>query len=181
MITDCIILSFNGKDPICGEDDATLESLGIVNGDLLTVIDVDNLSTSETPKEKSLGSSSASSSKGTREESTVKMEKGNSGSASSVYVKVSNLLEAVDGTPPDSVIRCFEQYSPASNGEVVNLLIYINMIEAGFALGDPFQNLADLFRPVGEIWYQQSSIIILVFLLLYVLLLLSLWVLLSKF
>lgn len=123
-------LSFNGKDPIVAEDHSSLSSLGIVNGDLLVVIPA--TSSSIVNKDKEIKEQKSNTSSQNLGKNTNKVDR----NMCTSNVKVCSLLEAKDGVPPPSVFENFEKYSPSSASEAINILVHINMLEAGFVLGE---------------------------------------------
>ncbi|XP_068234867.1 F-box only protein 7-like [Palaemon carinicauda] len=151
-VREPLTLSLNGSDPLFGNEDDSLSSLGIVPGDMLIIIppsekQVDTATAScsltDTDKKEIVSSpgtsTSSSSSKNAKDESEPATKK----SSTQIYEEnkgtVKILLEVKDGYPSSSLEKLFNECSPSSASQAVNLLVHLTMLECGFCLVDDFQ------------------------------------------
>lgn len=140
-------LSLNGSDALTGAEDAPLQSLGIVPGDLIKVLPPSAPAASApapqiapSPKPQA---TSASGPKPSRMEGSSDGASGSSPSTTSSAKTgppdrkveespVSLLIEAKDGCPPPSLVELFSKCSPSSPSQAVNLMVHLTMLECGF-------------------------------------------------
>ncbi|KAK7051160.1 hypothetical protein SK128_025706 [Halocaridina rubra] len=126
-VSEPLTVSLNGSDPLFGNDDSLLTNLGIVPGDMLTV-----LAPSACPDQAQVPSVDTSSKAYTSakgdEEKKAKL------SRDDVDLDKGNLLEVKDGHPSTALDALFRQCSPESASQAVNLIVHLTMTECGFCL-----------------------------------------------
>ncbi|XP_071523646.1 F-box only protein 7-like isoform X2 [Panulirus ornatus] len=149
------MVSLNGVDPIDGSEDVSLWSLGVVPGDMLSVLSPAASGRTESPaQEKRVASSQAnkssqievkdSASPSQTQNMKIK-DKDTSGkgiagnddkqdgqSDPKMDDERSSLLEAKDGQPPAILEKIFSEYTPKSASQAVNLLVHLIMLECKF-------------------------------------------------
>ena len=150
-----LAVSLNGTDALGGQDDTGLASLGVVQGDLLTVVQpgpahqAPPLATppqaSSAPKEFPKPESeprlptplpTSQSAANPQPTKSVVGEAGADGAMRSGGEQWPRelLMEAVDGTAPVALEEVLGQCGPASLSGALNLVLHLTMLECGFQL-----------------------------------------------
>lgn len=150
-VSEPLAVSLNGTDVLAGEDDTKLAILGVVPGDLLTVVPPSHAqqapATARAPQPSSAPKESPKpkveqkppTSPNPASPPPAKAD----GAERGVCVATENgreqwprelLVEAVDGTAPPALEEVLGQFGPASLSGALNLVLHLTMLESGFQL-----------------------------------------------
>lgn len=154
-VREPLALSLNGKDALAGEDDTLLASLGVVQGDLLSVMQSDSGPQEAPPSARPQHAAAAAAPKEVPKESPKSEGEqkppipatasqppaqaeggraaGSSGGEGSAWRR-ELLVEAVDGCAPPALEQLLGQCGPARLSSALNLVLHLTMLECGFQL-----------------------------------------------
>lgn len=171
-VKEPLAVSLNGSDPLVGPDDASLRSLGVVPSDMLTVLppsataEVKASSQAHSSFKKDfqgLAATSERKSKGSENMDTKEKESAGLGTAESHIVpELDNerelLSESKDGQPPSTLKKLFDECSPTSMSQAVNLLVHLIMLESGFHMENNSGPPAGWNEMVATFHYSNDSL-----------------------
>lgn len=183
-VREPLTVSLNGSDPLLGSDDTTLATLGIVPGDMLTIITPSAgviqekpqtpMSSSQAKPATPLSASSAStfstssemaaSASTVQKPETSRMAEPNAAATTTTTtaeddrgMEKINLLEVKDGHPSPALEKLFNKCCPGSASQAVNLIIHLTMLECGFHLESSLEIPPGWKEMVATFQYCHSS------------------------
>ncbi|XP_042239224.1 F-box only protein 7-like isoform X1 [Homarus americanus] len=146
-VKEPLTVSLNGSDPLTGPEDATLQSLGIVPGDMLIVLPPSSVTDrAKSSPQKTVASSQASASSqaevkastSTSPNKDVKEKKTDFNTQDTHSdPKVSKKRDPSESPveqPPANLEILFNEYTPATASQALNLLVHHTILESGFHL-----------------------------------------------
>ncbi|KAK8750608.1 hypothetical protein OTU49_014920 [Cherax quadricarinatus] len=166
-VREPLTVSLNGSDPLVGSEDVSLQSLGVVNCDMLTVLipSVATQAKTSSHEQKLPQKEVAVSTSASRSE---KMESSNKDTSEQklaerqIDPKLDNerelLSESKDGQPTANLEKIFNECSPTSPSQALNLLIHLIMLESGFHMENNSEPPAGWNEMVATFRYSNSSL-----------------------
>ncbi|MPC44210.1 F-box only protein 7-like [Portunus trituberculatus] len=150
-VREPLAVSLNGTDPLAGGDDVPLASLGVVPGDMLTVLQPrpgQQAPPSATPPQVPPAPKECSKPKPEQKEPEPPPATLSAPTATPTPVKSCGvtakdvgeqgprelLMEAVDGTAPRALEELLGQCGPVGLSGTLNLVLHLTMLECGFQL-----------------------------------------------
>ncbi|KAK3866611.1 hypothetical protein Pcinc_027868 [Petrolisthes cinctipes] len=130
-------VSLNGTDPLTGSDSNSLQSLGVVPGDLLTVLTLPTTGEAKATVEskapdKPIDLTQQSKATSSKPSSVDNKSKTKQAGSERMEERPRLLVEARDGEAPTWLKEKMSECKPASVSQAINLLLHFTMTECGF-------------------------------------------------